>query len=926
MTILGHWTTYLFRFKSDISSTDKFRDFCEALADHGITIQEIDHYQVDVSANDPSIWTDLEDEIAGTHAHLQTSLSGASGVEKVRSQTSTDSPDKGVILSDQVHLNFAVRYQLEVCLSNGYLKEHTITREFLEELAECDHALALLEKVAGKQRVYYHPMDIFSIHVKHSQRRTPSHCVLARSAVITPTTIHVCTPNLETSNRIIRKYSADADRFIRVKFTDEKTQGLLRNMPNDRAEAAFNRVRRAMRNGIVVAGRFYEFLAYGNSQFRENGAYFYAPTLSKTAEDIRLALGSFDHIRTVAKFGARLGQCFSTTWSIKIRPVVVKIPDVMRNGYCFTDGVGKLSKLMAQMAADELGLSFDNPPSLFQFRLGGCKGVLALDPSITGNVIHIRPSQQKFEAVFNGLEIIRSSSLATPFFNRQIVIVLSNLGVSDQVFIKKQRNMLDDYERAMTDSQIAVQKLQKHIDLNQITLTMASMILDGFMQTREPFLMSLLHLWRSFTIKKLKEKARIAIEDGAFVFGCVDETASLKGHFDKSHPATSRAEKLMDLPEIFLQIDDPANKGKCRVIEGVCVLARNPSLHAGDIRVVRAVDVAMLHHLKNVVVLPQTGDRDLANMCSGGDLDGDDYMVLWDKDLIPKVINVEPLDFKMAKAPESDKPIQIAEVCEFFVTYMKNDTLGQIANAHLAHADHHGLTSEECLRLAELHSQAVDYPKSGVTATMEYNLKPKQWPHFMEKKHLPMSKTRKSKSVLGKLYDEVQLVAFKPQIGSFDTRVLQARNPDNETLERAATLKNTYDDALRRLMAKHGLQTEFEAWSTFALDHNTEIGNDYKFSEEFGRTAGVFKSHYRDLCRSSVTEAGGKIAKPGDEWTALENFVVAMYKVTAEEMEGYQKRGLSDDEQEVPFISFPWLFAAELGKIAKGPRTAGGAP
>jgi RNA-dependent RNA polymerase len=29
------------------------------------------------------------------------------------------------------------------------------------------------------------------------------------------------------------------------------------------------------------------------------------------------------------------------------------------------------------------------------------------------------------------------------------------------------------------------------------------------------------------------------------------------------------------------------------------------------------------------VVLPANGDRDLASQCSGGDLDGDDYTVIW---------------------------------------------------------------------------------------------------------------------------------------------------------------------------------------------------------------------------------------------------------------------------------------------------------
>ncbi|KAH7078823.1 RNA dependent RNA polymerase-domain-containing protein [Paraphoma chrysanthemicola] len=914
---IGRWTTYRLSIDEKIIGGDQFQSFASALVDHGVDIRYHGHYEVKDRVVSP-LPALLQDEISGTHPHLDTS-------EK---QLEFDE-----LFAGQFHLQFPVRYQLEVCLSNGYLKEHTITSAFLERLTSLDpiRAVYILEKIADKQHVYYDPMEIFNIRVKgRLQRKVPSYCILQRSAIITPTMIHVASPIMETSNRITRKYAADADRFIRIKFSDEKSEGPLWSMPNERAEATFNRVRHAMKNGIIVAGRFYEFLAFGNSQFREHGAYFYAPTSSKSADDIRLSLGQFDHIKTVAKFGARLGQCFSTTRSMRINVNIVKIHDVERNSHCFTDGVGRLSLFLAQMAAQELGLSnpFDDPPSLFQFRLGGCKGVLALDPNITGSEVHIRPSQQKFEAVYTGLEIIRSSAFATPFFNRQIVMVLSTLGVPNHVFIMKQREMVKEYELAMTDAQTAISKLRKHIDMNETTLSMAGMVIDGFMN--DPFVKSLLKLWRAFTIKKLKEKARIAIEDGAFVLGCVDETATLKGHFNdpQARLDASREEKLASLPEIFLQVSDVSKKkGHYKIVEGLCLLARNPSLHPGDLRVVRAVNVPSLHHLRNVVVLPQTGDRDLANMCSGGDLDGDDYMVLWDKDLLPQIINAPPMDFTPEETPiEKDGPITIDDIGEFFVTYMENGSLGQIANAHLAQADFHadGVMDDTCLQLAKLHSQAVDYPKSGIPAKLSQDLKPRRWPHFMEKKHLKPDKVYKSTNILGRLYDEVQLVDFKPHWDeAFDKRILEAFDLDDTTLTKAEEIKDSYDDALRRLMAKHGLRTEFEAWSVFVLDHNHESG-DYKFAEEFGRTIGALKSHYKSLCR----EAAGVTST---DTSQLGIFVAAMYTIAARQTsaaleECHSLKTVGGEEvpvrlmspEHMPLISFPWLFATELGKIATG--------
>lgn len=916
LTTSGRWTTYRVSFETATLAGAKFEELNSALADHGIVIQDLAQYEIEKSRPAP-IWSLLQDEISGTHPHIQPGATDFMFDD---------------LFATQFQLSFPVRYQLEACLSNGYLKEHSMTREFLTKLAmmEPRYAIHILEKVADKQHIYYEPMDIFNIRIRGSlDKRVPKYCVLQRSVIITPTMMHVASPVLEISNRIVRKYAADADRFIRVKFSDEKTEGALRNMPNNRAEAVFSRVRRAMTNGIVVAGRYYEFLAFGNSQFRENGAYFYAPTPSKSADDIRRSLGKFDHIKTIAKYGARLGQCFSTTRAMGISVSLHNIPDIERNGFNFTDGVGKLSFFLAQMAAQELGLSspFEEPPSLFQFRLGGCKGVLALDPSISRNEVHIRPSQHKFAAPYTGLEIIRSSALATPFFNRQIIMVLSNLGVSDHVFIRKQQEMVNDYENAMSDEDIAIQKLRKHIDMNQSTLTMAGMILDGFMKSREPFIMSLLMLWRSHTIKNLKEKARIAIEDGAFVLGCVDETATLRGHRNdpQSRADATREEKIATLPEIFLQVDDTARPGHYKIIEKICVLARNPSLHPGDLRVVRAINTPALHHLKNVVVLPQTGDRDLANMCSGGDLDGDDYMVLWDRQLIPQIINEPPMDFTPEKPIEIERPITVDDISDFFVTYMKNESLGQIAHAHLAQADAKpdGVSDHICLELAKLHSQAVDYPKSGIPAIMDQALRPIKYPHFMEKKHLSAKRNYKSKKILGMLYDQVQLVDFQPQWeNKFDRRVLGAFELEESLLQNAREVKIAYDEALRRLMAKHGISTEFEAWSVFVLAHNHE-SRDYKFSEEFGRTVSALKAQYRELCRESA-----EVTSVAD-WKRLGPFVAAMYTVTAQEMAialsechmikmvgGKEVPVRKLNQEHMPLMSFPWLFASELGKIA----------
>lgn len=57
-----------------------------------------------------------------------------------------------------------------------------------------------------------------------------------------------------------------------------------------------------------------------------------------------------------------------------------------------------------------------------------------------------------------------------------------------------------------------------------------------------------------------------------------------------------------------------------------------------------AVDIPELRHLKNVIVFPTQGPRPHPDEIAGGDLDGDQFFVSWDRELI-KMQPVEPMDY-----------------------------------------------------------------------------------------------------------------------------------------------------------------------------------------------------------------------------------------------------------------------------------------
>lgn len=64
---------------------------------------------------------------------------------------------------------------------------------------------------------------------------------------------------------------------------------------------------------------------------------------------------------------------------------------------------------------------------------------------------------------------------------------------------------------------------------------------------------------------------------------------------------------------------------------------------------------------------------------------------------------------------------------------MKNDVLGRVCNAHLALADQLSPSDEQCLTLARLASQAVDFTKTGVAVHQFEIPRVDEYPDFMGK-------------------------------------------------------------------------------------------------------------------------------------------------------------------------------------------------
>ena len=299
-----------------------------------------------------------------------------------------------------------------------------------------------------------------------------------------------------------------------------------------------------------------------------------------------------------------------------------------------------------------------------------------------------------------------------------------------------------------------------------------------------------------------------------------------------------------------------------------------------------------LHHLVDCIVFPQKGHRPHTNECSGSDLDGDIYFATWDRTLIPPT-QADPMDY-VTPAPEYKDSVSMANISDFFVNYMRNDNLGQIANAHLAHSDvsTEGAWDSKCIRLAELHSVAVDYPKTGVPATVPRDLVPSSYPDFMMKRD---KATHESTTILGRLYRQVR--NHKPEgFKRLTSSPYDLFDPDLDVegheafLENAEQRKREYDFQLRSILNRYGIRHECQAVGGYlvSLPRIHRRRSLFDVQQQVRNEAAELRRHFKDVFQEDST---------GDDNVSKQQRASAWYVVT------YHPQYVGQGS----LMSFPWV-------------------
>ena len=111
-----------------------------------------------------------------------------------------------------------------------------------------------------------------------------------------------------------------------------------------------------------------------------------------SAENFLQSLGDFTGVKD-SKLGARISLAFtSTTPTVTLALHQIRvIPDVWRAGYCWSDGCGVMSQGLADLVSRAMGTRV----TACQIRIGLCKGMLVIDPTLTGVQLLLRPSMIK---------------------------------------------------------------------------------------------------------------------------------------------------------------------------------------------------------------------------------------------------------------------------------------------------------------------------------------------------------------------------------------------------------------------------------------------------------------------------------------------------------------------------------------------------
>ncbi|KAF8310103.1 RdRP-domain-containing protein [Clavulina sp. PMI_390] len=479
--------------------------------------------------------------------------------------------------------------------------------------------------------------------------------------------------------------------------------------PNKRPSETGDYLVKILKAGIKINGSSYWFFGHSNSHLRARSCILMSADRPETVHNFVLGMGDFQRIRTAAKFAKRIGLLFSTADTGLDLPTELTedIPDVMSTDgkVEMSDGCGLISYNFSRALAKKLDIHFQGNiyvPNVFQLRYRGYKGVVATCFALDAKNSKREAGSPKIQAQFRSSmrkvggitgTLFSVVGYSKPFtfgsLNSEHATLLSSLGISNEVFLKKQAEHFQHIFNATTDIESAILLLSTKSLGDILVQELAIKGLED-PEVQRKFRRLQDHEMSLAINKRGEEKVRILIPQSRRLYGVCDETDSLREG------------------TVFIRVQVP-RKGLVTLVNVDVIIVRNPCLHPGDILKRRAVDPGPDYgkFRTECLVFSGKGQRPDASMSSGGDLDGDEFFVCWDKDLIPANVS-ESYDYPAPKA-RREPPVTQDRLIEYFARY-NTGSLGKVKKYYLEwlRATPRGALGPECQELNALHSDAVD--------------------------------------------------------------------------------------------------------------------------------------------------------------------------------------------------------------------------
>ena len=360
----------------------------------------------------------------------------------------------------------------------------------------------------------------------------------------------------------------------------------------------------------------FTYFGQSNSQLRNRTCVLYSGSELGDIEGLISTFGDFSTLKTPSKRSARIGLLLSSSLpTIHLKgEEIVKINDIERNDFNFTDGCGFMStslvkKIMHALSPErneaDSGNEIATLPSAFQVRIKGCKGMLVHNPKLPSG-IQVRPSMEKFNWIQNEPYVLgivdNGKAYSKPFcfgsLNKQFIRLLSALGIEDEVFLRKQEKYFKELDELMTSRYLQIKYLfaSGHVEMA-----------EKLLQTNNaPDIETL------STLRKIANEARTSRsrdKAGSFQKASVEPARKLRIPIEESRNVYGIADPTGKIEYGCCFFQPTMGDGPCaQPLHGISVvICKNPCYHPGDIRVLKCQDVIECRHLVDCIVFPTQG-------------------------------------------------------------------------------------------------------------------------------------------------------------------------------------------------------------------------------------------------------------------------------------------------------------------------------